>query len=105
MFTRRDKPLQRLVDADPCWVDTKDRRGVWLLFDCPIHDGGCYLGVQVDPPLDGGPLLEPNRPHWKRDGEDFATLTLRPSIRILGPDCYWHGFIRAGRFVHCTDAH
>jgi len=36
----------------------------------------------------------------------FGTVTLSPSIRILGGDdgCEWHGFIRAGRFETCGDA-
>lgn len=119
---RRSQPLERLVDADPAWVDSggegvtradtgepaPQRRGVMLSFDCPIHED-CRLGVPVDPPLDqGGPM-----PHlmagkaWKRTGGDaFDEVTLAPSIRILGgPDgCEWHGFIRGGRFETCGDS-
>ena len=122
MKPRRAQPLERLADADPCWVDAGGdgvsradgspvpfRRGVMLSFDCPIHEG-CRLGVPVDPPLDGG------RPRpedmagvaWKRTGgEDFDTVTLSPSIRIVPhdpDDCAWHGFIRAGRFQTCGDS-
>lgn len=112
---RRAQQLERLVDADPSWVDCAitvpdagRRRGVLLDFDCPIHEG-CRLGVPVDPPLDGGPAM----PHlmagkaWRRTGdEDFDTVTLSPSIKILGGDgeCRWHGFIRAGRFETCGDS-
>ena len=112
---RRARPLKRLVDADPCWVDAAitvpeagRRHGVILDFDCPIHEG-CRLGVPVDPPIDGGepmPELMAGKA-WKRTGgEDFASVTLSPSIRILGgaDGCEWHGFIRGGRFETCGDA-
>lgn len=108
---RRAQPLERLVDANPVWVDTgpgntrsPNRRGVQLSFDCPIHED-CRIGVPVDPPLDNGPSFEPRG--WKRTGgEDFGTVTLSPSIRRLGGGngCRWHGFIRGGRFETCGDA-
>lgn len=117
MKPRRAVALERLVDADPCWVDSGGegitnsktgepvprRRGVLLSFRCPIHDD-CEIGVPVDPPLDGGPRPERG---WKRTGgEAFDSVTLSPSIRVLGgPDgCEWHGFIRAGRFETCGDS-
>jgi len=108
---RRAQPLERLVDAHPVWVDTgpentcsANRRGVEILFDCPIHED-CLCSVPVDPPLDGGPTFEARG--WKRTGgEDFATVTLAPSIKRLGgPDgCEWHGFIRNGLFETCGDS-
>ncbi len=103
MTKRRAEPLRHLVDADPHWVDYGERRGVLLQFECPIHDG-CHLGVPVDPALDGGP--PPEGRGWKRTGDTFETLTLSPSIRILGGanGCRWHGFIRGGRFETCGDA-
>lgn len=121
MKPRRARPLERLVDADPSWVGTggpgvtradgspvPERRGVALGFNCPIHED-CYVCVPVDPPLDGAgamPDLMAGKA-WKRTGgEDFDTVTLSPSIRILGgPDgCEWHGFIRGGRFETCGDS-
>lgn len=117
-LVRREQPLERLVDANPTWVDTgpgntKDpnRRGIGLSFDCPIHDEGrglarrCRLYVPVDPPLDGGPVFDERG--WKRSGgEAFDEVTLSPSIRMLGGEdgCRWHGFIRGGRFETCGDA-
>lgn len=98
----RAKPLERLVDADPHWVDHGDWRGVLLLFECPIHEG-CYLGIPVDPALDGQPPPQGEKAWARTGGEDFGTVTLSPSIRILS-DCRWHGFIRAGRFETCGDA-
>lgn len=118
MKPNRAQPLERLVDANPCWVDAggegitnsvtgqpvPHRRGVALMFECPIHEE-CLCSVPVDPPLDGGPMLEPRG--WKRTGgEDFGTVTLSPSIRVLGgaDGCEWHGFIRSGRFETCGDS-
>lgn len=118
---RRAQPLERLVDAEPSWVGTggpsitradgspvPERRGVVLSFQCPIHED-CYIGVPVDPPVDGGPAMPELMAGkaWKRTGdEDFATVTLAPSIRILGGEgeCRWHGFIRSGRFETCGDS-
>jgi hypothetical protein len=124
--SRRAQPLERLVDADPCWVGAggegitnsitgepvPHRRGVALMFDCPIHED-CHVCVYVDPPLDGGKAIEPfaggegrGRSWARTGGESFDGVTLSPSIRVLGgPDgCEWHGFIRAGRFETCGDS-
>lgn len=67
-------------------------------FICPVHQGGCYLGVWFANPVDGGPPHPPDRPdsgthRWHRVGETFETLTLTPSIDA--PD-HWHGFIQNG---------
>ena len=109
---RREQLLERLVDADPRWVDTgprntrdPNRKGIGISFECPLHED-CRLGAYFTNPLDGGPPFEPERPTWDRTGEDFESLTLAPSIRVLQGNggCRWHGFIRAGRFETCGDA-
>lgn len=120
---RRAQPLERLVDADPRYYDWKpdrelnphlaafpDRTGIGLFFDCPIH-ADCWVAVRFANPLDGGgTFMHPDEPAatpaWQRTGEDFATLTLSPSIRVLGgaDGCEWHGFIRGGKFEHCGDS-
>jgi hypothetical protein len=46
-------------------------------------------------PLDGGPAIEPDRPHWQRTGDTFDAMTLTPSIQRLG-GCRWHGYITNG---------
>lgn len=100
----------KLVDLNPRWVDAggegvrvaatgepvPHRTGVALSFDCPC---GCAqrIGIHVNPPLDGGsPISDHN---WVRTGDDFATLTLRPSIQRVG-GCEWHGFITNGEAVN-----
>lgn len=113
---RRAQPLERLVDADPIWVGTgpnntvsPNRHGIGVQFDCPIHED-CLCYVPFTNPLDGGapvdfrPPAAPPSATWGRSGETFETLTLAPSIRRLGPECFWHGFIRGGRFETCGDA-
>lgn len=119
MKPERAQRLTRLIDAEPVWLDSGGpgitdatgapvprRRGVAILFACPIHGDECLVAVSVDPPLDGGPPTAGEKA-WKRTGsEDFATVTLSPSIRVLGgpTGCEWHGFIRNGLFEHCGDA-
>ncbi len=108
----RARPLERLADADPAWVDSSGgRRGVMLQFECPIHESDahgdtCRIAVPLDPPLDGGAPIERG---WRRSGgEDFDSVTLAPSIRRLGESdgtgCRWHGFVRGGRFETCGDS-
>lgn len=109
MKPERAQRLERLVDADPHWtggVEGRDR--AVLIFECPIH-GDHYLSVPLRNPLDGGPPVPwfPSGATWQLVGApDFATLTLEPSIHVLGGenDCEWHGFIRNGRFEHCGDS-
>lgn len=40
MKPRRNKPIERLVDADPVWVDGSagdERRETGIIFNCPIR--------------------------------------------------------------------
>lgn len=104
---RRAQPLERLVDANPRWVPVwgdPAKRGVLVEFDCPIHEE-CQLHVPLANPLGGGPPFR-GEPLWQREGETFETLTLSPSVRMVGREgeCRWHGFIRNGRFETCGDS-
>lgn len=106
----------RLTELNPNWCDaggdgvfTRDengelqpaprRGGVGLMYDCPCGCGQRRF-VPFENPVDGGPAHgSEGRPHWKRTGEDFETLTLTPSIKhvpIDEGDCDWHGFITDG---------
>ncbi len=105
-------------------LDQDKRHGMGVGFECPIHSDGCYVAVMFRNPTDGGPpdafarrydYTDPKSPKplgwgaracWERVGESFATMTLSPSIRVLGgPDnCEWHGFIRSGLFETCPDS-
>ncbi len=106
-------PDKKLTDLDPRWVGAggpglydKDmnpdpqRTGVGLSFDCPCGTCGqrAYLGLEN--PVDGGAVVEPGHAKWTRTGDDFGTLTLRPSILRHG-GCAWHGFLTDGVFKAC----
>lgn len=97
----------KLTDLDPSWVGAggegvrdKDgqpvprRKGVGITFDCPC---GCTRGryVPFTNPLDGGPPYNDGHATWQRTGDTFETLTLTPSIQMIG-ECGWHGFITDG---------
>ncbi len=99
----------KLVDLSPAWIDSAGgRKGVMLAFDCPcgkkeptdycedIHR--CMIPLRN--PLDGGPRFD-ERPSWERTGEDFATLTLSPSVNrpVSIGGCGWHGWIRNGEVI------
>lgn len=94
---------KRLVDLNPRWVDTyqKKRQGVMLQYDCPCGQECEFNPVllHLTNPLDGGPTCaRDSQPHWQRTGEDFATLTLSPSVHAVG---HWHGHVRGGMVTSC----
>lgn len=105
----------KLVDLKPGWVGTggegisdKDgnpvpsRKGVGVAFDCPCGKCGQRVFLSFENPMDGGkPFGSSERPHWKRTGDTFETLTLTPSIlqvKTEEGDCGWHGFLTDGEF-------
>jgi hypothetical protein len=100
----------KLTALDPSWVGAggpgifnadgtpaAERHGVGITFDCPC---GCTRGryVPFTNPLDGGPPHNDGHATWQRSGETFETLTLTPSIQVIG-ECGWHGFITNGEIV------
>jgi hypothetical protein len=99
--------MTRLVDLHPVWVGAGGegirnadgspapaRTGIGVSFDCP--DGcGKHCFIPFENPLDGGPPIHPVSAQWKRTGDTFETLTLRPSLQRLG-GCRWHGYITNG---------
>jgi hypothetical protein len=90
MKMRRAQPLERLADANACWMGCSER----LAFDCPIHED-CRVEVPTAAVETDG--------KWGRTGTTIDTLTITPSIRRQGA-CGWHGFIRGGRFETCGDS-
>lgn len=117
MKPQRAQHLVRLVDANPNWVDYDfsdgfdkpgKRKKVAVAFDCPIHEH-CRISVPLHKPLDGGPPIRDwfkSGALWAHSGTDFVTLSLSPSIHVLGEpdDCEWHGFVRNGTFSTCGDS-
>ncbi len=104
----------KLTDLNPRWVGAggpgvsdadgnpvPKRHGVGISFDCPCgaEVPKCpRVYIDFSNPLDGGSShgVAPNR--WQRGGDDFATLTITPSIQRVG-GCEWHGFITHGELV------
>lgn len=92
----RPAPLTRLSQANPRISGNR------LHFDCPFHSvhpewGQCDLSVPLVPEEHG----------WNvTDRDDFEKITLTPSIKVTSEaaQCFWHGFITAGSFVHCGDS-
>lgn len=73
----------------PCAECTSQRTGD------PDKDFHLRVFVAFTNPVDGGPPIEPNRPHWHRRGETFDDLVLQPSIlSVPGKGgCGWHGYV------------
>jgi len=99
--------MPRLIDFDPQWIDTADRKGLGLKLKCPAGHCDGWLWVLFANPLDGGPAWEGDcfalmfdfyeatrdeqrdgpvrdRPcgkaRWNRTGDVFETLSLSPSV-------------------------
>ena len=99
--------MPRLIDFDPKWIDTKDRKGLGLKMKCEQKHCDGYLWILFANPLDGGPAYDKDcfdlmydfyeftkdpqiegpvhdRPcgkvRWTRTGEIFDTLSLLPSV-------------------------
>jgi hypothetical protein len=101
---KRRHPDRPLIELEPSWIKAGDRI-IGLKFRCPIHDvvpGNpefpCTHHVGFKNPPDGGPAPEHWRVTWeRRAGDTFETLSLWPSIRMLGfgdgGGCHWHGFV------------
>ena len=77
----------KLTDLDPRWYGCHEcgtRLGFTFL--CP-RGCGARLGCKI-----ASCAHHPNEPIWQMHGEDFATLTITPSINA-------HGFITEGKIV------
>jgi len=105
----------KLTDLNPGWVghggeghfrEGEDgelipipaRERIGLGYDCPCGCGDRRY-VPFTNPEDGQGPLPNDKPTWQREGTDFETLTLKPSIQhvpIEKGDCNWHGFITNG---------
>lgn len=72
----------KLVDCNPRWIE-RDGVTCGVRFDCPEGHTECHHAIPFTPSLEGGavPTWQSNGAQWQRTGEDFAALTLSPSIR------------------------
>jgi hypothetical protein len=112
---------QRLIECNPRWA-TQDERVCYLIFDCPEGHADCTHAIPFTPALDGTPTTGTA---WKREGDQFDTLSLSPSIRRKQryanreaalkagciPEhieetmfCALHIFIKNGAIQYCGDS-
>ena len=96
-------PPERLADLDPRWIGASgEREGVGIRFECPCRSESCawggLVGIAFANPLDGGAGVDGMGPRWQRTGDTFETLTLSPSIHLVG---HWHGWLRNGVLESC----
>lgn len=111
--------MTRLTELNPGWVsyggpidevwktgpdgekiEIPYRGMIGVAFDCPCGSCGERAYIPFSNPIDGGPPVDPDRPHWQREGENFKVMTLSPSIQRMG-GCRWHGHLVRGEFVPC----
>ena len=87
-------------------IPIPERTRVGLTYDCPCGCGDRRY-VPFRNPVDGQGPLKSENPNWERTGDDFETLTLKPSIqhvpvkgvldgKSFTDGCNWHGFITNG---------
>lgn len=88
-----------IYDKDMQPIPLREKMGMLCECPCGKHLDKGLLMLSFRNPPDGGPPLESEsgRPLWERVGEDFETITLRPSI--LNMSCGWHGYFTNGEVV------
>jgi hypothetical protein len=104
----------RLLDCNPRW-GTRYGGSVecFLTFDCPEGHSRCWHTIPFTPDLTGNPISRESAT-WERYGDDFAELTLTPSIRrhvtrnsdtgeVIDP-CHMHVNLTKGVFEFAGDS-
>jgi Family of unknown function (DUF6527) len=95
----------RLIDLEPKWVYHRTPFSGppdAVRFECPEADGGCgsHHVIPVSPAKDGSAT---EARHWDRHGDDFATMTISPSIRCAGA-CRMHVTVVRGEILFADDS-
>lgn len=99
----------RLIDLDPHFFTMPGSPDyVGMTFVCPhCSNPDVRLGITFKEEIDRDSL--PNtihwarpEPKWHREGDDFETMTITPSIDAskYGQN-HWHGFITGGEIKSC----
>ena len=85
----------RLTELEPRWIQAEGRPGMGMHFYCPCCGGATSIGIYFKNPLDGGEPAKGESPLWERIGDDFETMTIKPSIDGSASG-HWHGHITNG---------
>lgn len=96
--------MNTLLDLHPQWIGLlRPNSGEGITLDCPACGPSHRLAAYFKNPLDGGETagwLLKDGPVWERQGDDFAALTIKPSIDY---PCF-HGWIERGRVFHVNES-
>lgn len=85
VFLVREKDGDRRTEVGPSGADV-------VMFTCPKcrnHQVKCWM-----PHVEKGIFPGPGR--WDMWGTCIGDLSLRPSVHLNGPGCWWHGFVGNG---------
>jgi hypothetical protein len=90
--------MRKLKNLNPKWLGVeRPNSGEGLSFDCPVceNEKSHSIVIYFENPLDGGPCADwvKKGPHWQRAGDEFARLSVQPSIKY---PCF-HGWLEIGR--------
>jgi hypothetical protein len=76
---KRDRK-SRFVDCNPRWgMRYGEQPDRYITFDCPEGHADCFHTIPVTPGRDGVAWTRDGA-IWDRVGDDFATMTITPSI-------------------------
>jgi hypothetical protein len=93
--------MKALVDLHPEWIgQLRPKSGEGILFDCPACGPMHRLAAYFSNPRDGQPGAAWQNPTWLREGDDFAVLTIKPSIQY---PCF-HGWVERGRVFDTSES-
>jgi len=97
----------RFVDCNPRWgTHYGEHLDRYITFDCPEGHVDCHHTIPVSPKRNGTPWL-PNSVFWERRGDDFATMTIAPSIKRTptnNDQCAMHVEITNGQITFAGDS-
>lgn len=93
--------MKKLADLNPKFIGLlRSESGEGISFDCPSCGPTHRIAAYFKNPIDGNLPASWHKLAWERDGSDFATLTLAPSIKY---DC-WHGWIEVGHAIDMAES-
>jgi len=100
--------MTRLIDCNPRWgTYYGERADRYLTFDCPEGHADCHHTIPFTPTRDGTAWAPASGAIWERSGDDFATMTISPSIRRVPGDhdrCAMHIEIVDGKILFAGDS-